>query len=156
MIATRHLCSSKTLTANAPRGGRTSSRGQRGSFRGLDPDPWDFNLPVFPHHLWRFLKGYAPMSHNLVLQYGECFIFSHDFTDLLLGRMECVLDGGEDSVSFICRTCFLGNGRMKQWPDKSANDYIYMPSILKQLCFYEQTVYYKNLTTKNNGNGTRQ
>ena len=90
----------------------------------------------------------APMSHNLVIQNGERFTFSHEFADLLLGQMESVLDGGEDSVSFICRTCFLQNGTMKQWPDRSANDYIFRPSVLENICLYEQTMHYNKCYNK--------
>ena len=83
----------------------------------------------------------APIAHNLVLQLGQRFVFSHDFVELLVGQLEDVMNNRD--VGFICRTCFLTDGTTTQWADVSANDYMYRPDELEDTSFYEQTMNYK-------------
>ena len=82
----------------------------------------------------------APMAHNLTLNDGSRFKFSHDFVELLLGQMEEVLEG--NNVSFVCRTCFK-QGSQHQWADISANDYIFRPKRFDNICFFQQTMHYR-------------
>lgn len=76
----------------------------------------------------------APMAHNLVLQLGQRFVFSHNFVELLVGQLEDVMNNRD--VGFICRTCFLTDGEATQWADVSANDYTYRPDELEDTNFY--------------------
>ena len=81
----------------------------------------------------------APMSHNLALNKGMRFHFSHEFAELLVGQMEDVLEGKR--VTFIVRRC-SENEIDKKWEDISANDYLFRPTDLDDYCFYHQTMEY--------------
>lgn len=86
------------------------------------------------------------MGHLLISQDGERFTYSHDFTHLLVSQMEDVLDDKE--ISFILRTNIDrdGDGSKIQWPDSTANDYLYRPmdnEQIKNCCFYQYTMSYE-------------
>ena len=76
------------------------------------------------------------MAESLVMTGEDRFIFSHHFAELLLDQMEAALQG--EDVSFICRKCKDKNNKNVQWPDVSANDYLYRLAILNPLCFAKQ------------------
>ena len=82
----------------------------------------------------------APMAASLVMTGRDRFIFSHNFSELLLGQMEAVLHG--EDVSFICRRCKDKDNKNIQWPDVSANDYLHRPETIHNMCFAEQITKY--------------
>ena len=83
----------------------------------------------------------APMAASLVMKGRERFIFSHHFTELLLGQTEAVLHG--DDVTFICRKCTNSKGKDFQWADISANDYLFRPDVLENMCQTEQVTKFR-------------
>jgi hypothetical protein len=82
------------------------------------------------------------MAHLIPCNGGSRFVFSHTFSDLLVGQMEATLEGQEISVRI--RLNKLQN-KIITWPDSLADDYIHQ-SIdyeLDQICFYNMTRCYK-------------
>ncbi len=67
----------------------------------------------------------ATMAHLIPSSGGSCFVFSHDFSDLLVGQMEATLEGQDINVRI--RTNKLPHGQIKSWLDSLADDYIHCP-----------------------------
>ncbi len=91
--------------------------------------------PSFPEGLCRVLSGLnaattrgiisATMAHLIPSNGGSRFVFSHDFSDLLVGQMEATLEGQD--VNVRVRTSKLTNGQIKSWSDSLKDDYIHCP-----------------------------
>jgi hypothetical protein len=62
------------------------------------------------------------MAHLIPSNGGSRFVFSHDFSDLLVGHTEATLEGQDFNVRI--RTSKLTDGKIKSWPDSLADDYI--------------------------------
>jgi hypothetical protein len=79
------------------------------------------------------------MAHLIPSNGGSCFVFSHDFSDLLVGQMEATLEGQDFNVRI--RTSKLTNGQIRSWPDSLADDYIHCPEHqnFEHMSFYEMT-----------------
>ena len=103
----------------------------------------------FREGLSRFLLGMSvhlsqdvvscTMAHLLICQQGSRFTFSHDFKDLLVGQMLNHLKG-DDPGYFVLKRRNRSDKENEApilWPDYSINDYLYRPSILDAICFYE-------------------
>jgi hypothetical protein len=77
--------------------------------------------PSFHEGLCRVLSGLnaattrkvisATMAHLIPLNGGSCFVFSHDFSDLLVGQREATLEGQDVNVRI--RTSKLTNWQIK-------------------------------------------
>lgn len=84
----------------------------------------------------------ATMGHLLVTQGGR-FTFSHDFSHLLLTQLADVVDGKE--VSFRLRKSRQSG---KLWADSFANDVIWRPAELENMCSYEMQMHYEKTLSK--------
>ena len=108
--------------------------------------------PCFGEGLSRVLSGLnaattrnvisATMAHLIPCNDGSRFVYSHTFSDLLVGQMEATLEGQDISVRI--RSNKFEN-KIITWPDSLADDYIHRPIDyeLDQICFYEMTSCYK-------------
>ncbi len=84
----------------------------------------------------------ATMAHLILCNGGSKFVFSHTFSDLLVGQMEATLEGQDINVRI--RSNKLQN-KIITWPDSLADDYTHQPidKELDQICFYNMTRCYK-------------
>jgi hypothetical protein len=64
----------------------------------------------------------ATMAHLIPCNNGSQFIYSHDFSDLLVGQMEGTLGGQDINVSI--RSSNLGK-KIITWPESLADEYIH-------------------------------
>ena len=108
--------------------------------------------PSFGEGLSRVLSGLnaattrnvisATMAHLIPCNDGSRFVYSHTFSDLLVGQMEATLEGQDINVRI--RSNKLQN-KIITWPDSLADDYIHRPIDYKldQICLYEMTMCYK-------------
>jgi hypothetical protein len=111
--------------------------------------------PSFCEGLCRVLSGLnaattrnivnATMAHLIPSNKGSHFIFSHDFSELLVGQIEATLEGQDVNVRI--RTGKLPDGEVKSWPDSLADDYIHHPRHQDFECMslYEMTRCYKKV-----------
>jgi hypothetical protein len=85
----------------------------------------------------------ATMAHLIPSNGDSHFVFSHNFSELLVGQMEATLEGQD--VNVHVRTSKLSNGDIKSWPDSLADDYIHCPQHqdFEEMSFYEMTRCYK-------------
>jgi hypothetical protein len=85
------------------------------------------------------------MAHLIPLNGGSRFVFSHDFSDLLVGQMEATLEGQDVNVHI--RTSKLTNGQIESWPDSLTDDYIHCPDHqdFEHRSFYEVNRFYKKV-----------
>ena len=115
----------------------------------IDPD-----YP-FKEGLCRFLIGMsvhlsqdvvsATMAHLLMSQKGSRFTFSHTFRDLMVNHMLNHLTGQTPS-DFVLRRRNKGqSGELYMWPDYSINDYLYRPTDLENISFYEFGMMYEKV-----------
>jgi hypothetical protein len=76
---------------------------------------------------------------------GSRFVFSYDFSDLLVGQIEATFEGQDVNVRI--RTSKLTNGQIKSWPNSLADDYIHCPEHqdFDHMSFYEMTRCYKKV-----------
>jgi hypothetical protein len=86
----------------------------------------------------------STMSHLLVAQKGKRFTFSHEPKHLLLTQLMARLDN-DDEVQFTLRRTNRSTkeGKVVQWPDSSANDYLDRPVELEDCCAYYCTERYE-------------
>ncbi len=86
----------------------------------------------------------ATMAHLIPCNGGSRFVYSHTFSDLLVGQMEATLEGQDINVPI--RLNKLKN-KIITWPDSLADDYIHQPIDyeLDQICFYDMTRCYKKV-----------
>jgi hypothetical protein len=108
--------------------------------------------PSFAEGLSRVLSGLnaattrnvisATMAHLIPCNGGSRFVYSHTFSDLLVGQMEATLEGQDISVRIRSNKL---DKKIITWPDSLADDYIHRPTEneLDQICFYEMTMRYK-------------
>ena len=84
----------------------------------------------------------ATMAHLIPCNDGSRFVFSHDFSDLLVGQMEATLEGEITNVRI--RSNKLNNETIT-WPESLADDYLHRPSEddFENICFYDLTSCYK-------------
>ncbi len=82
------------------------------------------------------------MAHLISCNNGSRFVFSHDFSDFLVGKMEATLEGEITNVRI--RSNKLNNGTIT-WPESLADDYLHRPSEdeFENICFYDLTRRYK-------------
>jgi hypothetical protein len=88
--------------------------------------------PSFGEGLSRVLSGLnaattrnvisATMAHLIPCNDGSRFVFSHTFSDLLVGQMDATLEGQDINVRI--RSNKLQN-KIITWPDSLADDYIH-------------------------------
>ncbi len=84
----------------------------------------------------------ATIAHLIQCNDGSRFVYSHTFSDLLVGQMEATLEGQDINV------CIQSNklqNKIITWSDSLADDYMHCPIDyeLDQICFYEMTLCYK-------------
>ena len=108
--------------------------------------------PSFGEGLSRVLSGMnaattrnvisATMAHLKPCNDGSRFVFSHDFSDLLVGQMEATLEGEITNVRI--RSNKLNNETIT-WPESLADDYLHRPSEdeFENISFYDLTRRYK-------------
>ncbi len=65
------------------------------------------------------------MAHIISCNNRSRFVFSHEFSDLLVGQMEATLKGQDIHVRI--RASKVPAGELKCWPDSLADDYIHNP-----------------------------
>ena len=84
----------------------------------------------------------ATMAHLIPCNNGSRFVYSHDFSDLLVGQMEATLEGEITNVRI--RSNKLNNETIT-WPESLADDYLHRPSEdeFENICFYDLTSCYK-------------
>ncbi len=84
----------------------------------------------------------ATMAHLIPCDEGSRFVYSHTFSDLLVGQMEATSESQDINVRI--RSNKLQN-KIIIWPDSLADDYIHRPIEyeLDQICFYKMTMCYK-------------
>ena len=125
--------------------------------------------PSFGEGLSRLLSGLnaattrnvisATMAHLIPCNNGSRFVYSHDFSDLLVGQMEATLEGEITNVRI--RSNKLNNETIT-WPESLADDYLHRPSDneFENICFYDLTRRYKktfkthNTTQVNSNEGS--
>jgi hypothetical protein len=105
--------------------------------------------PSFREGLCRFLSGLnaattrnvisATMAHLIPLNGGSRFVFSHNFSEFLVGQMEATIEGQD--VYLHIKTGKLTSQKIKSWPDSLADDYIHCPQHqdFDHMSFYEMT-----------------
>jgi hypothetical protein len=85
----------------------------------------------------------ATMAHLIPSNGGLHFVFSHDFSDLIVSQMEATLESQDINVRINSNK--LSNGQFKSWADSLADDYIHHPlgEKFEMMSFYEMTQQYK-------------
>jgi hypothetical protein len=108
--------------------------------------------PSFGEGMSRLLSGLnaattrnvisATMAHLIPCNIGSRFVFSYDFSDLLVGQMEATLEGEITNVRIGSNKL---NNETLTWPESLADDYLHRPSEdeFKNNCFYDLTRRYK-------------
>ena len=109
----------------------------------------------FKEGLSRFLIGMsvhlsqdvisATMAHLLMSQKGTRFSFSHEFRDLMVGHMINHLTGKPTSDFVLRRRNKGSSGDLYLWSDYSINDYIYRPTHIEEISFYEFGMIYEKV-----------
>ncbi len=84
----------------------------------------------------------ATMAHLIPCNNGSRFVYSHDFSDLLAGKMEATLEGEITNVRI--RSNKLNNETIT-WPESLADDYLHRLSEdeFENICFHDLTSCYK-------------
>ncbi len=87
----------------------------------------------------------ATMAHVIPSNRGSRFVFSHNFSELLVGQMETTLEGQD--VNVCIKTGKLTDGKIKSLPDSLADEYIHclQHQDFEHMSFYEMTRCYKNV-----------
>jgi hypothetical protein len=67
----------------------------------------------------------STIAHLISCNNGSHLVFSHKFSNLLVGKMEARLEGQDINVRI--RTSKVPGGELKCWPDSLADDYIHRP-----------------------------
>ncbi len=82
------------------------------------------------------------MAHLISCNNGSRFVYSHDFSDLLVGQMEASLEG---EITYVWIRWNKLNNETITWPESLADDYLHRPSEdeFKNICFYDLTSRYK-------------
>lgn len=85
----------------------------------------------------------ATMAH-LLINKEQRFEYSHQFTNVLVGQMEDVLDGKEGHFR-IRKNHSKTQNTTVLWPDSSVDDYIHRPDHLGDISLYEFNANYKKV-----------
>ncbi len=111
--------------------------------------------PGFREGLCRVLSGLnaatarnvisATMAHLIPTNGGSRFVFSHDFSDLLVGQMKAILEGQDVNVRI--RPGKVTNRKMTSWPNSLADDCIHCPQHqdFEHMSFYKMSRCYKKV-----------
>jgi hypothetical protein len=77
----------------------------------------------------------ATMAHLIPCTDGSRFVYSHTFSDLLVGQMEATLEGQDINVTI---RSYKLQDKIITWPDSLAYNYIHrtIDYELDQICFY--------------------
>ena len=99
-------------------------------------------LPGLSETITRNVIG-ATIAHLIPCNCRSRFVFSHEFSDLLVGQMEASLEGQEINVRIQEKK--LHDGIIKTWPDSLADDYIHRPidENVEKMCSYAMSKHYK-------------
>jgi hypothetical protein len=86
------------------------------------------------------------MAHLIPSNGGSRFVFSHDFSDLMVGQMEATFECQDVNVRI--RKSKLTDRQSKSWPDSLADDNIHHPEHqdFEHMSFYEMTRCYKKVS----------
>jgi hypothetical protein len=87
----------------------------------------------------------ATIAHLIPSNGGLRFVFSHDFSDLLVSQIEATLKGQDINVRI--RSNKQPNVQFESWADSLADDYIHHPlgEKFEMMSFYEKTQQYKKV-----------
>ena len=96
----------------------------------------------------------ATMGHLMVTQGGR-FLFSHEFSHLLVTQIDNALEGMELSCRFK-KGKKNKDGETTWWPDCFANDYLYRPEEIEGVCSYELAMKFEKVYTKKSSNDRLQ
>ena len=108
--------------------------------------------PSFVEGLGRVLSGLnaattrnvisATMAHLIPCNNGLRFVYSHEFSDLLVTQMEATLESHDITVRIRSSKY---EEKIITWPESLADDYLHRPidNELEQMCFYAMTSLYK-------------
>jgi hypothetical protein len=85
------------------------------------------------------------MAHLIPSNGGSRFVFSHDFSDLLVSQMEATLE--DQDINVRIRSNKIPDGQFKSWADSLADDYIHCPlgETFEMMSFYEIKQQYKKI-----------
>ena len=91
-----------------------------------------------------------PLAHLMVCQ-DSIFTFSHDFSYLLVSKIEDYLD--DKPVNFKSRNCKGKHGKKQFWADSFVNDIVYRSDCLAEVCAYELILHYERGYYNRNNTG---
>lgn len=109
--------------------------------------------PSFGEGLSRVLSGLnastsrakisSTMAHLISCNDGSRFVYSHEFSNLLVTQMEATLEEKETFVRI--RTSKVPGAEIQYWTDSLAHDFLYRPiqPEFERMCFYQMTSEYK-------------
>jgi len=109
--------------------------------------------PSFGEGLCRVLSGLnasttrekisSTMAHLISCNNGSRFVYSHEFSNLLVTQMEATLEKQDTFVRI--RTSKVPGAETQYWTDSLADDYIHRPlhPELEHICFYQMTSNFK-------------
>ena len=109
--------------------------------------------PSFGEGLSRVLSGLnastsrakisSTMAHLISCNNGSRFVYSHEFSNLLVTQMEATLEEQETFVRI--RTSKVPGSEIQYWTDSLAHDYLHRPiqPEFERICFYQMTSEYK-------------
>ena len=92
----------------------------------------------------------APLAHYIALHNSNRFSFSHEFSYLLISQ---IIDHFKDGPkTYRLKKTNSPNVNESHWADMCVNDIIFRPIELKNICAYEQTMWYeqRKITSKTN------
>ncbi len=87
----------------------------------------------------------STMAHLISCNNGSRLVFSHEFSDFLVGQMEASLEGQDTNVHI--RTSKVPDGDFKCLVDSIDDDYIHRPlqKEFEDICFHDMTSQYKKI-----------
>ena len=125
----------------------------------ISENPQEVKEPSFAEGLSRVLSGLnaattrnvisATMAHLIPSNNGSRFVYSHEFSDLLVNQMEATLEGQDITVRIRSSKY---DEKIITWPESLADDYLHRPidEEFEQMCLYEMTSRYKKSFKVNN------
>jgi hypothetical protein len=84
----------------------------------------------------------ATIAHLIPCNSGSRFVYSHEFSDILVSHIEATLEGQDVTVQI--RSSKLEE-KIITWPQSLADDYLHQPidKEFEQMCLYAMTSCYK-------------
>jgi hypothetical protein len=84
----------------------------------------------------------ATMAHHIPCNSGSRFVYSHEFSDILVSYMKASLEGQDITVQIRSRKL---EEKIITWPESLADDYLHQPidKEFEQMCLYAMTSCYK-------------